>query len=158
MISDLAKSKSPVAQYVEQIHARRLHVGRNLLRKLGSIRASSPRNNFYTWTSRWIEDRVTETRLYGRPAASPDWGEQQVHIIDEIDNAKLDRLFMDLLTRPTPSASIEVALARRFHSRSGGRHRLESKRARGGSRESCGAISTAFLYAAVARGKSLRCW
>jgi len=38
------------------------------------------------------------------PAGSqPGLGEQQVHVIDEIDNAKLDRLFMDLMTRPTPS-------------------------------------------------------
>src|ERR1700751_6346979 len=102
MIGDLAKLNSPVAQYVSKY----THGG-------------------YMWDAlaaeAWLDPSIiTKEQFlymdisldrgpsYGDtlvwPAGSqPGLGEQQVHIIEEIDNAKLDRMFMDLMTRTTPS-------------------------------------------------------
>ena len=103
MIGDLAKSNSPVAQYVSK-YTHGGYMWDELAAEAWLDPSIITKEQFL-----YMDISLDRGPSYGDtlvwPAGSqPGLGEQQVHIIDEIDNAKLDRLFMDLMTRPTPPA------------------------------------------------------
>jgi len=103
MIGDLAKSGSPVAQYVSK-YTHGGYMWDELAAEAWLDPSIVTKEQFL-----YMDISLDRGPSYGDtlvwPAGSqPGLGEQRVHIIDEIDNAKLDRLFMELMTRPTPPA------------------------------------------------------
>jgi purine nucleosidase len=102
MVGELAKSSSPVAQYVSK-YTHGGYMWDELAAEAWLDPSIITKEQFL-----YMDISLDRGPSYGDtlvwPAGSqPGLGEQQVHVIDEIDNAKLDRLFMDLMTRPTPS-------------------------------------------------------
>jgi purine nucleosidase len=101
MLADLVKSDSPAAQYVSKYSrggymwdelAAEAWLDPSIITKeqLLYMDISLDRGASYGDTLVWPE------------GSQPGLGEQKVHIIGEIDNAKLDDMFMKLMTGPTP--------------------------------------------------------
>ena len=104
MISEIAKSPNPVAQYLAKYA-----------------------DEEYRWdelaAAAWLDPSIItkEQQLYldmdyshgagygntlaWTPGTQPALGEQLIHVPTDLDLAKFDKLFVDLMTRPTPKAN-----------------------------------------------------
>ena len=109
MIAEIAKSKNPAAQYLAQYA-----------------------DEEYRWdelaAAAWLDPSIItkQTQLYmdmdyshgagygntivWMPGTQPGLGEQLVNVPQDLDLAKFDKMFIDLMTRPTPGAHSAVGV------------------------------------------------
>ena len=101
MMAELGKSSAPAAQYVskygyeaylwdELAAAAWLDPGIVTKEEVVYMDFSLDRGAGYGDTLVWM------------PGKNPGLGEQAVHLLEDVDTARLNRMLMDLLTRPTP--------------------------------------------------------
>jgi purine nucleosidase len=103
MMAELAKSASPAGQYVSKYGyesymwdevAAEAWLDPSIITKeeIVYMDFSLDRGASYGDTLVWL------------PGSNPGLGEQPVHLLEDLDTTKLYKLFMDLMTRPTPGA------------------------------------------------------
>ena len=101
MMTELGKSSSPVAQYIskygyesymwdEVAAAAWLDPSIVTKEEIVYMDFSLDRGASYGDTLVWMPDE------------HPGLGEQPVHLLEDLDTVKLEKMFMDLMTRPTP--------------------------------------------------------
>ena len=104
MLDELAKTQSPVAQYVTK-YSQGGYMWDELAAEAWLDPSIIAKEQFlYMDISLGRGPSYGDTLVW--PAGSqPGLGEQQVHILEEVNTEKLDRMFLDLMSAPTPGAN-----------------------------------------------------
>ncbi|HSY60098.1 MAG TPA: nucleoside hydrolase, partial [Terriglobales bacterium] len=106
MLDELAKTQTPVAQYVTK-YSHGGYMWDELAAEAWLDPSIVTKEQFL-----YMDISLDRGPSYGDtlvwPAGSqPGLGEQQVHILEEVNTEKLDRMFLDLMSAPTPAASLK---------------------------------------------------
>ena len=105
MIAEIAKSPSPAAQYLAKYADEEF-----LWDELAAAAWLDP-SIITKETQYYMDMDISHTAGYGNMLVwtsgnQPGLGEQLVHVPQELDLEKFDKMFIDLMTRPTPGAPV----------------------------------------------------
>jgi purine nucleosidase len=103
LIAQVAKSTTPAAQYVAKYAE-----GNYLWDELAAVAWLDP-SIIMEWEKFYIDVEIDHGASYGDtlswvPGKQPEMGEALVEVQKDLDKEKFYRFYVDLLTRPTPSA------------------------------------------------------
>lgn len=103
MIAEIGKSSSPSAQYISKYGDEEF-----LWDELAAAAWIDP-SIITKETSLYMDIDISHTAGYGNvlvwtPGLQPGLGEQLVHVQQDLDKAKFDRMFIDLVSQPAPGA------------------------------------------------------